>query len=130
MGFVFISYLYTLDLSGSNNKSPSKDIIIIRKDNDEGFETEDGEVISRNPEGKLLIHVSFPEKERPAEVRHHYKSMTSGEVRLNRLISRRMEGRGVRMREGDNGARQLPVEGQTGWSEAALQVYDIWRGEA
>ncbi len=79
MGFVFLSYLYTLDISGSNNKSPSKDVIIVRKDSIDGFQAEDGE-ISRNQEGKLLVHISFPEKNKPASVTRHYKSMTTGKV--------------------------------------------------
>ncbi|XP_072039995.1 uncharacterized protein [Amphiura filiformis] len=78
MGFIFLSYLYTLDISGSNSKSPSKDIIILRKDSLDGFQAEDGEVLSRNTEGKLLVHISFPEKNKPASVMNHYKSMETG----------------------------------------------------
>ena len=42
-----------------------------------------------------MVHVSFPEKDRPAEVRQHYNSMTSGEVRL--ISAGMMGGGGMRV---------------------------------
>lgn len=73
MGFVFLSYLYTLDISGSN-KAPADDVIILHKSSVVKYKD------SSFDEGKLLVKISFHQPGKPAAVLEHYKSMRTGEV--------------------------------------------------
>lgn len=56
MGFVFLSYLYTLDISGSN-KAPADDVIILHKSSVVKYRD------SSFDDGKLLVKISFPNLE-------------------------------------------------------------------
>lgn len=73
MGFVFLSYLYTLDISGSN-KAPADDVIILHKSSVVKYRD------SSFDDGKLLVKISFPQPGKPAAVLEHYKSMRTGET--------------------------------------------------
>ncbi|XP_071847524.1 alpha-N-acetylgalactosaminide alpha-2,6-sialyltransferase 3-like isoform X2 [Apostichopus japonicus] len=73
MGFVFLSYLYTLDISGSN-KAPADDVIILHKSSVVKYKD------SSFDEGKLLVKISFHQPGKPAAVLEHYKSMRTGET--------------------------------------------------